>query len=95
MYFRIEDVYKAILRAEFADYCLAGQSGQRLEFFVSDNVSIYKEMKTVFDRISELLDQAGSDRVQKLLMQYSRSTLVKRLSVLQPVNELRKWLEIL
>lgn len=51
-------------------------------------------MQTVFDWISELLDQAGSDRVQKLLMQYSRSTLVKRLSVSQPINELKQWLEI-
>ena len=94
LYFRIEDLYKAILRAEFANYCLAGQSGQRLEFFTSDNTSIYKEMQNAFDRISELLDQAGSDRVQKLLMQYSRSTLVKRLSVLQPVDALKQWLEI-
>lgn len=94
LYFRVEDVYKAILRSEFSDYCLAGQSGQRLEFFTSDNILIYKEMQTVFDWISELLDQAGSDRVQKLLMQYSRSTLVKRLSVSQPINELKQWLEI-
>ena len=94
LYFRIEDLYKAILRAAFSDYCLSGQSGQRLEFFISDNTSIYKEMQTVFDQISELLDQAGSDRVQKLLMQYSRSTLVKRLSVFQPVDVLKQWLEI-
>lgn len=93
LYFRIEDLYKAILRAEFVDYCLSGQSGQRLEFFISDNTSIYKEMQTVFDRISELLDQAGSDRVQKLLMQYSRSTLVKRLSVSHPVDALKQWLK--
>lgn len=92
LYFRMEAVYKAILRSIFADSCLLGQDGRQLEFFRSDDKSIYAKITGVFDQVSDLLTKSGADKVQAMLMQYSRNTLVKRLSVKEPVVVLQDWL---
>ena len=92
LYFRMEAVYKAVLRSIFADNCLLGQDGRQLEFFRSDDKSLYEKMTNVFDQVSSLLTNAGADKVQAMLMQYSKDTLVKRLSVEEPVVVLQDWL---
>lgn len=92
LYFRMEAVYKAILRSIFADNCLSGRDGRQLEFFRSDDKSLYEKMTDVFDQVSSLLTNAGADKVQAMLMQYSKDTLVKRLLVEEPVVVLQDWL---